>query len=106
VSLPDLLWPLPLLAGLALGLVVRSIALPLLLGLLLVIISFVLFGYSIDHYENGDCQSGAPCPTGEHVIEYLEPGAFILGSTLVIVGFSRSLWNYWSGLLAWRRRRA
>jgi hypothetical protein len=59
------------------------------------VISFVLFGYSIDHYENGDCQSGAPCPTGEHVIEYLEPGTFIAGATLVLVGFVRNLWNYW-----------
>jgi hypothetical protein len=72
----------------------------------LVVISFVLFGYSIDHYQNGDCQSGTRCPTGEHVIEYLWPGAFLAGSTLVLVGFGRSLWNYWSGLLAWRRRRA
>jgi hypothetical protein len=88
----------------ALGLLLRSSAIALLLGFVLVVVSFFLFGYSIDHYENGDCQSGAPCPTGEHVIEYL--ACFLAGSALVLVAFARTLRNYWCGLRAWRRGRA
>jgi hypothetical protein len=102
----DVVWLLPVLAGVALGLLLRSSAIALLLGFVLVVVSFFLFGYSIDHYENGDCQSGAPCPTGEHVIEYLEPACFLAGSALVLVAFARTLRNYWCGLRAWRRGRA
>ncbi len=106
MSPTDVLWILPALAGVALGLRLRPPTLGLLLGFAFVVISFVLFGYSIDHYPNGDCQAGAPCPTGEHVIDLVEPGVFTLGSALVLVAFSRTVWDYWSALRTWRRRRA
>jgi hypothetical protein len=106
LSLTDVLWVLPVLAGAVLGVVLRSTALALLLGFALVLASFFLFGYSIDHYSNNDCQPGEPCTTGEQVIRIVEPGSFLLGATLVLVAFGRTIWNYWSGLRAWRRRRA
>src|ERR687887_112595 len=107
VSLADVLWVLPVLVGLALGWSMRSRSvLALLLGAALVVVSFVLFGYSIDHYENGDCQGGAPCPTGEHIIEFVEPGAFLIGAPLIIVSFGATVWNYLSALRRWRSRRA
>jgi hypothetical protein len=106
MSPTDVLWILPALAGVALGLRLRPPTLGLLLGFAFVVVSIGLFGYSIDHYPNGDCQAGAPCPTGEHIIEFVEPGAFILGSTLVLVAFGRTVWDYWSALRTWRRRRA
>ena len=107
MSLADVLWVLPVLVGVALGWLMRSRSvLALLLGAALVRVSFVLFGYSIDHYENGDCQARAPCPTGEHVIEFVEPGAFLIGAPLIIVSFGATVWNYFSALRKWRRRRA
>src|SRR5919198_3472421 len=49
VSLADVLWVLPVLVGVALGWSMRSRSvLALLLGAALVVVSFVLFGYSID----------------------------------------------------------
>jgi hypothetical protein len=102
----DVVWLLPALAGVALGLLLRSTLLALLLGFVLVIISFVLFGYSIDHYSNNDCQSGEPCPTGEQIIRIVEPVSFLLGSTLVLVAFGRTVWSYGCEVHAWRRRRA
>jgi hypothetical protein len=106
VAVTDVVWLLPPLAGLALGLWLRSTLLALLLGFVLVIISFVLFGYSIDHYSNNDCQSGEPCPTGEQVIDIVEPVSFLLGSTLVLVASGRTVWSYGREVRAWRRRRA
>jgi hypothetical protein len=90
MSLADTLWLLPALGGLALGARLRWTAVSLLLGLAFVVLSVMLFGYSLDHYDNGDCQAGAPCPTGEHVIEYAWPIAFVLGCTLVLGGFRLS----------------
>jgi hypothetical protein len=101
-----LVWLIPALAGAALGLRLRSSLLALLLGFVLVIISFILFGYSIEHYSNNDCQSGEPCPTGEQVIGIIEPVSFLLGSTLVLVAFGRTVWTYGCEVRAWRRRRA
>lgn len=106
MSLADTLWLLPALAGLALGIRLRWPAMSLLLGLALFVISLMLFGYSLDHYENGDCQAGAPCPTGEHVIEYAIPIAFLAGCALVLGGFSRTVWNYLSRRRQWRSRGA
>jgi hypothetical protein len=68
MSITDILWLLPVLGGAALGVVFRSSALALLLGFVLLGLSFVLWGYSIDHYSNNDCQPGEPCPTGEQAI--------------------------------------
>ena len=106
MSVTDVVWVLPPLAGVALGLRLGSSAFALLLGLVLVIASFFLWGYSVDHYSNNDCQPGEPCPTGEQVIDVIDPVAFLLGSALVIVSFGRTVSNYVSGLRAWRRRRA
>jgi len=101
----DALWILPALAGAALGWLMRSRSvLALLLGATFVVVSFVLFGYSIDHYENGDCQAGAPCPPGEQIIEFVEPGLFLIGAPLIIVSFGATVWNYLSALHRWRRR--
>jgi hypothetical protein len=47
----------------------RWSALAMLVGLAFVIMSVVLWGYSVDNYSNNDCQPGEPCPTGERVIE-------------------------------------
>jgi hypothetical protein len=107
MSLVDVLWVLPVLVGVALGWLMRSRSvLALLLGAAFVVVSFVLFGYSIDHYENGDCEPGAPCPTGEHIIEFVLPGAFLIGAPLIIISFGATVWNYLSALRNWRRRRA
>jgi hypothetical protein len=86
-------WLLPPLAGVVLGLWMRSTVLAFLLGPGLVITSIALWGYSADHYSNNDCQPGQPCPTGEPVIRVVIPGFFLLGSTLFLVAFARSLWN-------------
>jgi hypothetical protein len=86
-------WVLPPLAGVALGLRMRSTTLALLLGLALVITSFVLFGYSMDHYSNNDCQPGEPCTTGERVIDVVNPIFFFFGSALFLVALVRSVWN-------------
>jgi hypothetical protein len=102
MSVIDVVWILPPLAGIALGLLLRSSVLALLLGLALVVTSFILFGYSFDHYSNNDCQPGEPCSTGEQVIETLTPVLFLAGSALVIVSFGRTVWEYFSGLRAWR----
>jgi hypothetical protein len=88
------------LAGAALGVVFRSSLLALLVGFVFVVVSFVLFGYSLDHYSNNDCQPGEPCSTGEHVIRIVEPASFLFGSALVLVGLGRSVWDHWSGLRA------
>jgi hypothetical protein len=85
-------WVLAPLVGAALGLWMRSTTLALLLGLALVITSFVLFGYSMDHYSNNDCQPGEPCPAGERVIDFINPVFFFLGSTLFLVALARGLW--------------
>jgi hypothetical protein len=85
-------WVLPPLAGVALGLRMRSTTLALLLGLALVITSFVLFGYSMDHYSNNDCQPGEECPTGDRVIRVVNPVFFFLGSILFLVALARGLW--------------
>jgi hypothetical protein len=106
MSLADTLWLMAALGGLALGAWLRWTAMSLLLGFAFFVLSVVLFGYSLDHYENGDCQAGAPCPTGEHVIEYVVPIAFVFGCTLVLGGFSRTVWNYVSQRNEWRGRRA
>jgi hypothetical protein len=106
MSVTDVVWLLPPLAGVALGLFLRSSAIALLLGLALVVISFFLWGYSVDHYSNNDCQTGEPCPAGEQVIDVVNPVLFLLGSALALVAVGRTLWNYWSGLRAWRRGRA
>ena len=106
MSITDVLWLLPVVAGVVLGRVLRSSGLALLLGLGLVVLSFILFGYSVDHYDNNDCQPGQPCPTGEQVVEIVTPTAFLLGSTLVLVAFGRSVWDYGSELRTRRRRRA
>jgi hypothetical protein len=105
VSVIDAVWVLPLLAGVALALLLRSSVLALLLGFLVVVTSFILWGYSIDHYSNNDCQTGEPCPTGEQVIGVLDPVFFLGGSALVLVSFGRTVRNYVSGLRAWPRRR-
>ena len=86
-------WLLPPLAGVVLGLWMRPTVLAFLLGPGLVITSIVLWGYSVDHYSNNDCQPGQPCPTAEPIIRVGIPGFFLLGSTLFIVAFARSLWN-------------
>jgi hypothetical protein len=106
MSLADTLWLFPALGGLALGAWLRWSAVSLLLGLAFVVLGLMLFGYSLGHYENGYCQTGEPCPTGAHVIEYAMPIAFLLGCTLVLGGFSRTVWNYISQRREWRRRRA
>ena len=104
MSAADTLWLLPVLGGLALGAWLRWTAVSLLLGLAFVVLSLMLFGYSLDHYENGDCQAGAPCSTTEHVVEYW-PLAFLLGCTLVLGGSGRTVWYYLSQRREWRRRR-
>jgi len=86
-------WLLAPLAGVALGSRMRSSVLALLLGLGLVITSVVVWGYSVDHYSNNDCQPGEPCPTGDRVIRVANPVFFFLGSTLFLVAFGRSLWH-------------
>ena len=106
MSVTDLLWLLPPFAGVVLGLRLRSPAIPLLVGFVLVVVSLALFGYSMDNYSNYDCQPGEPCPTGEQVIDVVMPVAFLLGASLVLVGFARVVWDYLSGLLAWRRHQA
>jgi|tagenome__1003787_1003787.scaffolds.fasta_scaffold20814790_1 hypothetical protein len=106
MSLADTFWLLPVLGGLALGAWLRWTAVSLLLGLAFFVLTLMLFGYSLDHYENGDCQAGAPCPIGEHVIEYALPIALLLGCTLVLGGFGRTVWSYVSQRREWRRRRA
>jgi hypothetical protein len=106
VSPTDIVWVLPLLAGVALALLLRSTVLALLLGFLVVVTSFILWGYSIDHYSNNDCQPGEPCPTGEQVIDVLGPVFFLGGSALVLVSLGRTVWNYVSALRAWRRGHA
>jgi hypothetical protein len=105
VSPTDVLWLLPALAGLAFGWMVRPTLVGLLLGFTLVLVSFYLFGYSIDHYDNADCQAGAPCPTGEHVLEYAEPLAFIVGATVLLASFFKTVWTYGSGVRRYRRQR-
>jgi len=107
MSVADVLWILPALVGVALGWLMRSRpVLGLMLGAGLIVVSFILFGYSMDHYENGDCETGAPCPTGEHVIEYVEPISFLIGVPLVIVSFGATVGNYVSALRRWHRRGA
>ena len=105
MSVTDVVWLLPALAGVALGLLLRSRVLPLLLGLALLIACFILFGYSVDQYSNNDCQPGESCPTGEQVIRIVNPILFLLGSTLFLAGSGRNLWTFCHELRAWRRRR-
>ncbi len=84
----------------------RSTTLALLLGLALVITSFVLFGYSMDHYSNNDCQSGEQCPTGDRIIRIVNPVFFFLGSTLFLVALARGLWiDFRAGRWPGQRRR-
>ncbi|SRR6266516_5358688 len=94
MSVTDALtWFLPPLAGVALGLRMRSTAVAMLLGFVLVIASFVVWGYSWN-YPNGTCQQqGEPCPTGDHVIQIVTPVLFLLGSFLFLIALGRSLWN-------------
>jgi hypothetical protein len=106
VSVTDVIWLLPALAGVALGLLLRPKGLPLLLALALLITCFILFGYSVDHYSNNNCQFGEPCPTGDQVIRIVNPIFFWLGAPLFLVAFGRNLWATWRDLRAWRRRRA
>jgi hypothetical protein len=96
-------WALAPLAGVALGLRMRSTTLALLLGLALVITTFVLWGYSWN-YSNNDCQPGEPCPTGYHVIQIVDAVLFPLGSVLFVVALARGLWrDYLRGLRNRRR---
>jgi hypothetical protein len=55
-----IVWFLPPLAGVALGLRMRSSALAILLGFVLVLASVVVWGYSWN-YPNGACEPGEPC---------------------------------------------
>jgi hypothetical protein len=102
MSVPDVVvWVLPPLAGAAMGLRMRSTALALLLGLILVITSVVVWGFSWN-YPNGACQEGEPCPTGDRVIQVVFPILFLEGLTLFLVALARSLWNdfragHWPG---------
>ena|SRR2546422_704771 len=85
-------WVLAPLAGMALGLRMRSTTLALLLGLVLVVTSVVLWGYSWN-YSNNDCQPGEPCPTGEQVVRVVNAIFIPLGSLLFLVALARGLWN-------------
>ena len=98
MSVTDVVWLLPPLAGVALGLRMRTNGLALLLGLVLVATSVVLWGYSVDNYSNNDCQPGEPCPTGERVIRVVNPVFFLLGSTLFLVALARLVWSDLRGL--------
>jgi hypothetical protein len=92
MSLLDVVgWILAPLAGVALGLRMRSTTLALMLGLALVITSVVLWGYSWS-YPNSACQPGEPCPTGDHIIRVVNGVFFPLGSTLFFVALARGLW--------------
>jgi hypothetical protein len=86
-------WVVVPLVGVALGLRMRSTALALLLGFLLFITAVVLWGYSVDHYSNNDCQLGEPCPTGDRVIRVVNAVFVPLGPTLFLTALARSLWN-------------
>ena len=88
MSVADVVWILLALAGVAVGLLMRSSPLAAALGLLMVVASFILFGYSWN-YENNDCQPGEPCPTGLRVIRVLNAVFVPFGSTLFIVGLAR-----------------
>jgi hypothetical protein len=101
MSAIDVLWVLPLLAGVGLGLLLRSSVIGLLLSSALLVTSFILFGYSVDHYSNNDCQPGEPCSTAEQIIEVLTPSLFLGASALFLASFGRSIW---SALFTGRRR--
>jgi hypothetical protein len=87
-----IVWFLPPLAGVALGLRMLSSALAILLGFVLVLASVVVWGYSWN-YPNGACEPGEPCPTGDRVIQVVTPVLFLLGSFLFLIALARSLWN-------------
>ncbi len=89
MSVTDVIWVLPALAGVALGFLLRPKWVPLLLGLVLVTASVVLFGYSLATYSSNDCQQGEPCPAGEQVIRVVEPVALLVGAPLFLAAFGR-----------------
>jgi hypothetical protein len=88
----DVVWIVSLLVGAVLALRLPSSALAILLGVALLITSFILWGYSWN-YENWECQTGEVCPTGLRIIEILNSVFFPLSASLLVVGFARSLWT-------------
>jgi hypothetical protein len=88
MSVADVVWILSAVAGVAVGLLIRSSPLAAAIGLLMVAASLILFGYSWN-YENNDCQPGEPCPTGLSVIRVVNAVFVPFGPTLFIVGLAR-----------------
>ena len=97
------IWLLVPLVGIVVGLRMRWSALAMLAGFGLVLTSLALFGYSLDHYSNNDCQPGEPCSTAEQVIRYVIPIFFSFGSALGLAAFGRT---FWAELRDLRRRQA
>jgi hypothetical protein len=92
MSVADVVWILSAVAGVAVGLLIRSSPIGAVLGLAMVVAGFVLWGYSWN-YDNNDCQPGEPCPAGLHVIRAANAVLIPFGPTLFIVSFARMLWG-------------
>ena len=94
MSLTDALWIfLPALAGVVIGTKLPSRVAALMLGPAVLLVAFVLFVYALGTYEN--CEAGQPCPTGERVIDIVNPILFWGGSALFVVGLVRYVWFWW-----------
>jgi hypothetical protein len=101
LSVTDVVWVLPALAGVAIAVLLPSRLLALLLGPALMIVFVYTAGWSL---SNPECEVGQSCSNFEHVLELVNPVLLILTPTLFVAALARYLRFWWRSWRAWHHR--
>jgi hypothetical protein len=92
LSITDVVWLLPALAGVAIAILLPSRLLALMLGPALMIVFVYTLGWSLSNHE---CEAGQSCTTAERVLELVNPMLLTLAPALFVAAPARYLWFWW-----------
>jgi hypothetical protein len=101
LSITDVVWLLPALAGVAIAILLPSRLLALMLGPALMIVFVYTLGWSLSNHE---CEAGQSCTTAERVLELVNPMLLTLAPALFVAALARYLWFWWRSWRAWHHQ--